>query len=360
MRLGGTRGGCGRALGRVLVLPVSDPLALLFGAPLDSAGRPRGEPPDVVVVARSAAELTGLSLPWGRVAGLVLEEEAELPAAVPWVSGVAGAAARAQDAAIALVDADRRTVHLDPEAPVVAAHQAEAERLDPRSRLYLGFEHQVARTLDGRAVPVLARAQAPGDAARAVAAGADGIVILREPDEGALEAALREAGGKPVTVAVGSQERLRVLAARGEMAFTPALPAEADGAVFWQARRVLDDSGVRVPLAALVRLDAGPPPGEWELPAGRIFALCGRCLDAAVAPRLADLAAAGARAAASVAAVVERTPGEALLAVGLGASEVVVRPEEVAATKGAIREAVADEWRGQARLLLRSAQEDGS
>lgn len=355
MRLAGTRGGCGRALGRVLTLPVKDPLALLFGAPLDSAGRPRGEPPDVVVVARSAAELAGLSLPWGRVAGLVLEEEADPPAAVPWVSGVAGAAAKAEEAAIALVDGDRGIVHLDPEASVVAAHQAEAERLDPRGRLYLGFEHQVARTLDGRAVPVLARAQQPADAARAVAAGADGIVMLQEPDEEALEAALREAGGKPLTVAVRSEERLRALAARGELAFTPALPAEANGRVLWQARRILDECGARVPLAALVRLDAGPPPAEWELPAGRILALCGGRLNAAAAARLADLAAAGARAAASVAAVVE--PGEALLALGLGASEVVVRPEEVAATKAGIREAVADEWRGQARILLDRAPE---
>ena len=98
---------------------------------------------------------------------------------VPAVAGLGPAILAVPDGTPLLLDGDAGTVVVAPGDDVRAAHEArraEGERRAAAARERAG---EPAVTRDGRRVEVAANAGAPGDIARAVAEGADGVGLFR-------------------------------------------------------------------------------------------------------------------------------------------------------------------------------------
>lgn len=98
---------------------------------------------------------------------------------VPAVAGLGPAALAIADGTTLLVDGDAGVVVADPGAETLALHEARAREEARVAAVARERAHEPAVTADGRRVEVAANAGAPGDAGAAVAAGADGIGLLR-------------------------------------------------------------------------------------------------------------------------------------------------------------------------------------
>lgn len=99
--------------------------------------------------------------------------------AIPLVTGLGPAVLEIPEGTLVLVDGGAGTVHVDPEPSVVEAaaarHRAESARDDEAHALAM----DAARTVDGHLIPVVANVGGPDEARVAIAAGADGVGMLR-------------------------------------------------------------------------------------------------------------------------------------------------------------------------------------
>ncbi len=141
---------------------------------------------DAVVVAESLSPAQLLALDMARLKGLVLASAGATShtvvlaraAAVPCVTGVAGAAAIA-DGAEVIVDGERGLVVAGPSPEVAAFYAGEATALGAiRARLAAAAVRD-AVTADGRRVEVAANVASLAEARLALAAGAEGIGLFR-------------------------------------------------------------------------------------------------------------------------------------------------------------------------------------
>lgn len=140
-----------------------------------------------ILVARDLTPSATAALPRERVLALVTAEGGptahtailaramDLPAVV-----AAGEAALAlPDGAGLVVNGVAGFVEPSPDADILARARAAADALAQRRRLQAAAGHGVARSVDGRVVEVAANIAAAEEAEAAVAAGADGIGLLR-------------------------------------------------------------------------------------------------------------------------------------------------------------------------------------
>ena len=98
---------------------------------------------------------------------------------IPVVTGLGPALLDLSEGTLVLVDGIAGTVHVDPEPALVheaSTRQRAATARDDEAR---ALATEAARTLDGRHVPVVANVGGPDEARAAVAAGADGVGMLR-------------------------------------------------------------------------------------------------------------------------------------------------------------------------------------
>ena len=147
---------------------------------------------------------------------------------IPAVVGLgAGALAIAEGTRVA-VDGEAGLVHVDPDGALVADFERRGHERADAERDAHRWAHEPAVTRDGRWIEVVANAGSRDDVARALAAGAEGIGLLRTellfaqrddpPAEDEIEAALRAVaqalGGRPLivrTLDAGADKPLRYL-----------------------------------------------------------------------------------------------------------------------------------------------------
>jgi PAS domain-containing protein len=167
-RLRGEGLGAGMALGTAVVVQMRDGLPMLPDPPerilRAATGRHRvSERPEVILVAddyRTALALSG-ALPWAKVAGIAAAgggKGASVPP-FPAVINAIGLMDIVQNDLLLLVDAERGVVFVDPNPIALAQYTAEHAHIAPKHRLYLDEEHQPALTLDGTQIQVVARVQ---------------------------------------------------------------------------------------------------------------------------------------------------------------------------------------------------------
>ncbi|HET6691852.1 MAG TPA: phosphoenolpyruvate--protein phosphotransferase, partial [Miltoncostaeaceae bacterium] len=147
---------------------------------------------------------------------------------IPAVAGLGASALAIPDGTMLIVDGGAGTVDVAPGAEAVAAHEARAREDAAREARARERSGEPAVTADGRHVEVAANIGGPGDVAAAVAAGADGVGLLRSeflfleraepPSEDEQAAAYAEAarafGGRRVvvrTLDAGADKPLRYL-----------------------------------------------------------------------------------------------------------------------------------------------------
>ena len=144
-------------------------------------------PANAVLIADELLPSELAAVPAGRLAGLCMARggptsHAAILAAglgVPAVVALGDAALRIPDGAPVVVDGDRGRVRVFPAAATREAIERAIAGRTARRRAALAAAHQPARTTDGAEIAVQANLGAPGDAAAAIAAGADGCGLLR-------------------------------------------------------------------------------------------------------------------------------------------------------------------------------------
>ena len=98
---------------------------------------------------------------------------------IPAVVGLGDALLAMAPGQSALLDGGRGTLILDPAAALVRRARAQAREEQRRAAHAAAAAHQPAVTRDGVVIEVAANIGAPGEASRAVLAGADGVGLLR-------------------------------------------------------------------------------------------------------------------------------------------------------------------------------------
>jgi multiphosphoryl transfer protein len=189
---------------------------------------------------------------------------------IPAVAGLGPAVLAVPAGTALIVDGDAGTVDVSPPADAVAAHEARARDDAAREARARERAGEPAVTTDGRHVEVAANVGGPGDVEAAVAAGADGVGLLRSeflfldraepPSEDeqaqAYEAAVRAFGGRRVvvrTLDAGADKPLRYL---------PSAP-EANPFLGVRGLRLalLHPDALRTQLRAVLRAAAAGPIG---------------------------------------------------------------------------------------------------
>ena len=378
-RMRGIPGGGGSAMGSATVLrpPIGMPMipARLMLEMQKRARDAAMEPLDIVLVAERYILAAGVTVPWGRVVAIVCEQEEHgSDTSVPLVTGVANLLQVVGDDTLLVVDGDRGTVLVEPDSVSVAAYQAERERISPRRRFYLDFEHQPAATSDGRQIHVAATVNGPEEASVAVEGGADSLFIPADSgffDQSQNEPAQtnhllelgRAASGKPIVVSadLGVLSASALLKASLRAEYTLALPGGAGAAVLAAARADIEEARIDlmeqevdfgdIRLAATIGWGEELPDDLTDYLVGRLFMMStdfpqdDRLIDwidetistarAIVIPVIADLG----------------PMGEAMLPklIGLGAAGIIVPAQSITACKEAIRKLDSYECRAQLR-----------
>ena len=98
---------------------------------------------------------------------------------IPAVVSVRGALPLVRNGVLAAVDGYSGVVELDPDADAQARYRARVEKARIRGESLRELQAEPAITRDGRAVDLGANLELPGEAAAAVAAGANGIGLFR-------------------------------------------------------------------------------------------------------------------------------------------------------------------------------------
>lgn len=232
-----------------------------------------GLPGPVILAARSLTPSDTLRLDPKRIAGVLCAEGGGTSHAailaralgIPAVVGCPEAVDGLRDGERVLLDGGSGEVVLGPTPEEEAAFRLRQRRLEERREELVRFRDRPARTRDGALIRVLANAAAPEEVEAAVAAGADGVGLLRseflylgredlpgeEEQFQAYRRAVSLAGGRPVTIRtldVGGDKALPALGLESEE--NPALGCRG-------IRVCLDRPGVlRTQLRALYRASA--------------------------------------------------------------------------------------------------------
>ena len=133
---------------------------------------------------------------------------------IPAVVGAGDSVLTVPEGTPIALDGSTGVVHVDPDPSVVSELTAARDARDAVVREAQASALEPARTIDGVTIEVAANIGSPVDAARAVAAGADGVGLFRTeflfmgrsamPDEREQEAAYRETaealGGRPLVI----------------------------------------------------------------------------------------------------------------------------------------------------------------
>ena len=98
---------------------------------------------------------------------------------IPLVTGLGPAVLDIPDGTLVLVDGIAGTVHVEPHPSVVEEASARQRAATARDGEARALAAGAARTIDGHHVPVVANVGGPDEARAAVAAGADGVGLLR-------------------------------------------------------------------------------------------------------------------------------------------------------------------------------------
>ena len=218
--LSGRSLGTGIALGTAAVvrlrngLPVPPPIPPRIAAQL--ARHREDETPDVILIAEDyvTAASFASTIRWANVVGIAARNASPdtITPEIPVVVELPGLLDIVQDDMLVIVDARRGLLVVNPDGVTLSQYQAEHNNLAPKRRLYLDDGHLRAQTLDGRALPVVARVCTLEDVTLALENGADGLcvpalcdLLPAEADEEeqrtALFAVIDQASGKPVFLA---------------------------------------------------------------------------------------------------------------------------------------------------------------
>jgi hypothetical protein len=198
---------------------------------------------DIILVAQDYGMAANMALPWANVVGIMTEnaDPSIVRQSLPTVSGFEDLLSRIEDDALLLLDADRGVVLVDPDGMVLASYQAERERLSPRRRVFLDYAHQPARTLDGKEIRVIASANTLEEVRGAVDSGADAVYIrsaeeIVDPNSDdevqyrTLMELVEAASGKPITISGDlesvSMPALMWAAARADITLVLSMPAD--------------------------------------------------------------------------------------------------------------------------------------
>lgn len=193
---------------------------------------PESEQPEVVVICDQLALGSAVRIPGVRTIGVVAQgdDQASMPVTVPCVTAVPDILRSIQDEEIIIVDGNEGIVILGPDVETVIRYQRAIEP-EPAERVFLESTHLPARTQDGRVVTVTAVVSSVSAAERAIAEGADALVVrfarLLEDERRSSKAAFPDArvellellcamsGGKPLTIALRNPDkRLKELVAK--------------------------------------------------------------------------------------------------------------------------------------------------
>jgi hypothetical protein len=367
IRLRGTPGGGGAALGTATVLgpPVGIPMlpARLIAEMQRRSRDSTFEPIDVVLVADRYAAAAGVTIPWGRIVGIVCEQANSVDSpGLPVVTGVPNLIQAVADDSLLLVDGDRGVVLLDPDSASIAAFQAERDRISPRRRFYLDFAHQPARTASGKAIPVIASVANPEEASRAAAAGADSLYLpessnyltadQEEPEQtDRLLQIAHAAVGKPLTIAgdLSTLSAHAMLRAALRMEVSMALPLSLRATGFAQTRETVEDARVDLTDQETdfgdIRIQGRAQRGEEleddlsEFLVGRIIATGVGGANQLEEDWLEDLTAEAGSLLIPVLATIDTVDPDAVARlVKLGVSGLIVSPEDAQTAKGIVRQ----------------------
>jgi len=158
------------------------------GAGAGPVVRPTGRAPAAgVVVAGDLTPGDVMALDAGSVRAVATAAGAPLSHAaivarsrgIPLVTGLGPAVLDIPEGTLVLVDGGAGTVHVDPEPSVVEAAAARQRAAAARDDEAQARAMDAARTVDGHLVPVVANVGGPDEARVAIAAGADGVGMLR-------------------------------------------------------------------------------------------------------------------------------------------------------------------------------------
>lgn len=205
------------------------------------------EPADIILVAADGAAAANASITGGRVVGFAYEADGPAGdcAPLPGIAGVPDLLRNARNGCLALLDADRGILILDPSPEHLAHFQAEREHIAPRYRIHLDHRHLVAHTLDLRPVHVVAHAVDLDEVRAGVEEGADEVLIPlsavvdaveeQEAVFDALSIAGEAAAGKPLILHGGCQSvpvaPMMRAAARAQITYALPLSTGAQGFV---------------------------------------------------------------------------------------------------------------------------------
>ncbi len=194
LRIIGKPGGGSVALGRAVIIRVENGIPLfspVFFEKLEKGGQWHrggdallsGEPMNVVLIAENAFITEWMQQFQNvKVVGLICSQPAKRWGyKVATVTGINEFCSSIKDGDLVLVDGDRGVVLVDPSGASLATYQARLERITPRRRLYLEYQHQTAQTQDGRQVRVYSIASNADEISQVVSSGADAVLVQVDP-----------------------------------------------------------------------------------------------------------------------------------------------------------------------------------
>ena len=206
----------GHLLGAAAAGPIVDSPCVLVAAELAPSQTAALDPQLVRALVTARGGLTSHSAILARSLG------------IPAVVGLGAGALAISEGTRVAVDGEAGLVHVDPDGELVADFERRGRERAEAERDAHGRAHEPALTRDGRRIEVVANAGAREDVAPALAAGAEGIGLLRTellfaqrddpPAEDEIEAALRAVaqalGGRPLivrTLDAGADKPLRYM-----------------------------------------------------------------------------------------------------------------------------------------------------
>jgi phosphoenolpyruvate-protein kinase (PTS system EI component) len=373
IRLRGHAAAPGLAIGSAVVLSGRDDLPeppphVQYTSLTRQEVRERAE---VIVVAERLADAIAFRAPWARVVGIATADDEPGPhALVPVVAAVNGLLEAVAQHDLLLVDGELGTILVDPSSFALAEYQAEREQSASRGRVYLEFEHQPARTIDGREVRVVARVRRDADVVRAMEAGADALLLADGfpfPTRGTSDAeqlrglstVIDAAPGKPLTVwdARGDVSLAVLLRAAIRADITLALPLVGGLGTLEDLEQAIQDAreeltAAQAPFTSIhVAAIIGPgdpvPTMDWGPLVHRVLVVDPvDCRSQAATAWLDELVAKANAYALPVAVALPRAAAYATRAcLGLGVSGFIAAPAAVAATKARVYRLSASECR---------------
>ena len=198
------------------------PTLLLNGISALRGGLRPSDYPEAILACDNLALGAVMRIPGINTIGIAAESDTDvgdLPVEVPCVIGVTGLLSSINEGDILIVDGYKGVVHIDPDPQMLVHYQQAQEHRHLRQKVFISSEHIPARTQTGETVYVYARMSDESQLAKALDAGADGLMLDLRGNTDDLSAlsgrVLSEAAGKPVVFVLdfGCEEILRAVMA---------------------------------------------------------------------------------------------------------------------------------------------------